>query len=250
MSFPFIWHYLLIVPHALLVVVLIALLRKHRYKQFPIFFAYVVQEIIQSFVMISLIESPSTTGGQYHIAYTVSLILNTAFYFGILHELFSHIFRNYAALRKFGKPLFGWITVGFLVITLGLAVYTGAYGNQLMFLSYLFDRTAGVLQTGLLICLFLFSSRLGLSWRSHVFGITFGMGILASADLISAAIRSQTGFTYYMALDYFGMVSFHLCVLVWIFYLFAPEKSYAPKALPAHDLESWNIELERLLKQP
>jgi hypothetical protein len=249
MTHPFIWHYLLIAPHVLLLAVLVALLRNKIYKQFPIFFAFIVQEIVQSMVMIPLIESHTVSAKNYHIAYTVTLILTTAFYFGIIHELFGHMFRNYPALNRFGRPLFGWLTIGLLIITLCLAAYTGVYANQLTFVAYLFDRTAGILQAGLLICLFVFSSQLGLSLRGHVFGIAFGQGIVASAGLIASAISSHTGFAFVVPADYFVMAVYHVCVLIWIFYLFAPEKSYAPATLPQHDLDIWKLELERLLKQ-
>jgi hypothetical protein len=249
MTHPFIWHYLLIAPHVLLLVVLVALLRNRIYRQFPIFFAYIVQEIVQSAVMIPMIESRSTNPREYHIAYTVTLISSTAFRFGIIHELFAHIFRNYLVLNHFGRPIFRWVTVVLLLTTLGLAAYTGTYANQLPFVAYMFDRTASVLQAGLLICLFAFSSQLGLSWRSHVFGIAFGLGVVASSNLIASAIRSYTGFAFVRPIDYFVMVVNHCCVFIWIFYLFAPEKSYAPTVLPQHDLDTWNLELERLLKQ-
>jgi hypothetical protein len=244
----FVWQYLLIAPRILLVVVLVVLVRRKLYRQFPIFFAYVVEEIVQS-VMIWLIESPSTSQKEYAIAYSLAFAVSTAFRFGVLHEIFANIFRNYAGLHRFGTPLFRWLTVGLLSVAFVLAAFTGAYADQLMFVVHLFDRTASILQCGLLVGLFLFSSHLGLSWRSHVFGIALGLGIIASANLAASAIRSQTGATYYVALNYLVMVVYHFSVLLWIFYLFAPERSYSPTALPQHDLETWNLELERLLKQ-
>jgi hypothetical protein len=244
----FFFHYLLIVPHALLIVVLLALFRRRLYRQFPIFFAYIIEEILQSAFMITLIEVPSTPFKEYAIAYSLAFAVSTAFRFGVVYEIFAHMFRNYGALDRFLRPLFGWAIVGLLSVALGFAACTGAYSNHVMFVVHLLDRTASILQCGLLVGLFLFSSQLGLSWRSHVFGIALGVGIKASADLAASAIRSQMGFLYYRQLDYVVMATYHCCVLIWIFYLFAPERSYAPKALPQHDLETWNLELERLLK--
>jgi len=199
--------------------------------------------------MIWLIESPSTKHAEYAIAYSAAFAVSTALRFGVVHEIFAHIFQNYSALDRFGTPLFRWLTVALLCGAFALAAWTGAYSDQLMSVVHLFDRTASILQCGLLVGLFLFSSQLGLSWRSHVFGIALGVGIIASASLAAAAIRSQTGVTYSVALNYLVMLVYHCSVLIWIFYLFAPERSYAPAALPRHDMETWNLELERLLKQ-
>jgi hypothetical protein len=243
-----IFQYLLIAPRVLLVVVAIALCRRGLYRQFPIFLAYIAQEIVQSIVLVAMIESASTTREEYTIAYSLGYAISTAFRFGVLYEIFANVFRNYAALERLGKPLFQWATIVFLLIGFCLAAYTGVHGPQLLFVEHLFDRTTSILQCGLLITLFMFASHLGLSWRSHVFGISLGIGINASADLAASAIRSQTGLTYQTPLNYMVMAVYQCCVLIWIFYLFAPERSYAPAALPQHDLESWNLELERLLK--
>ncbi len=242
-----VWNYLLIAPRLLLLVVLAALVRGRLYRQFPIFFGYIISEILQAAVMIPLLKF-SFKSKEYEIAYFITLTVSTSFRFGIIHEIFAHLFRNYEIFRGVAKPMFRWATVAFLLVGLLAAFAGGMNGGDFLYLIRIFDRTASVLQCGLLMTLFVFSAQLGLSWRSNVFGIALALGINASADLAASAIRSQTGLAYQTSLNYFVMVAYHCCVLIWILYLLAPERSYAPKALPQHDLESWNMELERLLK--
>lgn len=116
---------------------------------------------------------------------------------------------------------------------------------------HVLDRAANILQCGLLIGLFLLSSYLGLSWRSYIFGIALGVGIIASVALAVSAIQSQVGYTYNVYLNYLTMVTYHCSVLIWMFYLLAPERSaqYTVKPTPEIDLESWNQELQRLIHQ-
>ena len=250
MSFSgYIFQYLLITPRLLLLVVLIALIRRRFYRQFPFFFAYIIQEIVQSVVMIVMYDLPGISGDQYTKAYSIAFGVETVFSLGILYEILSHMFRNYMMVEQWGRTIFRWAAVVLLAGGLSLAAYTGSYAPRLIFVVQLLNRTASILQCGLLCALFLFAAHLGLSWRSHLFGIALGVGILASADLAASAISSFTGFTYHALLNYFLLAAYHCSVLVWIYYLFAPERSYAPKALPQHDLETWNLELERLLKQ-
>jgi hypothetical protein len=47
------------------------------------------------------------------------------------------------------------------------------------------------------------------------------------------------------------MAAYHCCVLIWIFYLVAPERiTYrTPNKLSEDDLGVWNEELQRLLQQ-
>jgi hypothetical protein len=245
----YIFQYLLIAPRVLLLAVLAILIRRRLYREFPFFFAYVAQEIVQSIVMIALYESPAITGDQYTIAYSIAFGVRTAFSFGIMYEIFTHMFRSYVVVERWGRAIFRWAAILLLLFGFGLALYTGSYGPRLVFVVQLLNRTASILQCGLLCGLFIFSSHLGLSWRSPIFGIAFGIGILASADLIASAIRSQTGLAFQTPLNYFTLAIYHCCVMVWVFYLFAPERRYAAAALPQHDLETWNLELERLLKQ-
>jgi len=70
-------------------------------------------------------------------------------------------------------------------------------------------------------------------------------------DLAAAAIRSEFGTEHTNNLYYYTMGVYHVCVLVWLAYLWLPEKvtQFALKAVPEHDLESWNKELQRLIQQ-
>ena len=246
------WYYLLIAPYLLLVVVCLALIRRRLYHRFPMFFAYVLSEIAQALVVIPLLLSRSTTAKAYTAVYFVGLGLTTAFRFGVIHEIFAHMFRNYAVLSRFGRPLFRWITVGLLLIGLALAAYAGGHDLvRVTSVATVLDRTANILQCGLLVGLFVFSSYLGLSWKSYLFGIALGVGVAATTDLIVSAIRSQTGYTYVVLLNYVTMATYHCSVLIWIFYLLAPERisQYNLKTVPESDLETWNQELQRLLGQ-
>jgi hypothetical protein len=242
------WDYLLITPRLLLVVALVALLRHRLYRQFPMFFAYVVSEIVQGAVIFPMIFS-NFRGDIYATAFYSGLMLSTALRFGIIHEIFAHMFRNYAVLHGLGKPLFRWVTVGLLLVGLAVAAHQGGHdARPFTSLVHVLDLAASILQCGLLFGLFFFSSYLGLSWRSYLFGIALGLGAFASANLVAAAIRSQTGFLFNNSLNYFTMGTYQGCVLVWAFYLLAPERArqYTVKTLPENDLEVWNQELRRL----
>jgi hypothetical protein len=96
----------------------------------------------------------------------------------------------------------------------------------------------------------MFSDYFALSWRNYAFGIALGFGILASVGLAESAIRSLIAHPSYL-LDYLGMATYHCCVLVWIFYMLAPERKTNPPTMkfPDDDLEIWNEELQQLLHQ-
>jgi hypothetical protein len=246
------WHYLWIAPHLLLLGVLAALWHRNSIRQFPAFFAYVAWELLQFAVLYPMTLMPSVSGHTYVHFYSVALGVSTGLRFGVIHEIFAHTFRNYPSFSAFAKPVFRGGTALLLMLGLLAAVFAGGNeGQRALSIMWVLGRTASILQCGLLLALFLFSSYLGLSWRNQVFGVALGLGIFASADLIAASLRSQFGSETTTSLDYITMAVYHSSVLIWLAYLWLPERvaQFSVKAVPEHDLERWNEELQRLIRQ-
>jgi hypothetical protein len=248
----FLWHYLWIIPH-ILVLGIVALLWRHReYKKYPIFFAYLIFEFTQFLVLYPILLIPSATGMAYYVAYSVGGAISVAFHFGLIHEIFAEMSRNYPPLRRLGKPAFRWGTVCFLWLALLTAYFVKPNDpNQLIAGLLVMRRTADILQCGLLMILFAFSSYFGVSWKNHTFGIALGLGVLSTAGLAESALRSHVGEGFIRLLDYGLMVIYHACVLIWLSYLWRPEavSQFTVKAVPENDLEHWNAELQRLIQQ-
>jgi hypothetical protein len=244
-------YYLWIAPHLLLVAIVAIMARRRFFRVFPLFFAYVLFEIVQFGILFSLSLVPSMTVEGYFRLYSLSFAVSTALRFGIILDIWTQLFQKYSVLEHFGKSVFRWITVGLLVAGLGLAAYGGGdTSNRAWYVLNMLNRTALILQTGLLLGLFSFSRYMSLSRSDRVFGIALGVGVYAAVDLVAAAIRSQTGFAYTSALDYASMTAYHGSVLIWMVYLLAPERKAVPgvqEAAGHHELEAWNQELERLL---
>jgi hypothetical protein len=253
------WYYLWIAPHAFQAVVLFLLIQRRSYRQFPMFLLYTVSEIAQFAVLFGISRSYLPFSHEYFRLYFASLALSAAIRFAVIQELFGHFFQRYPTLVRPGKLFLRIAIVLLLLVSVGLAALApGNSTDLLLHATYVFDRTAAILQAGLLISLFLFSRYFALSWRSHAFGIALGFGIFASVDLASSALRvygtlSQTLF------DFINMGTYHCCVLIWVFYQVTPDRDEncdhdndhpdILEALHGHDLDAWNRELESLLQQ-
>jgi hypothetical protein len=237
-----------VAQYVLLSGVIAAMVRRKSFRQFPVFFAFAAFEIFQ-FLVLFICDKLTMLRGLYGGAYTIGLGFETVLLFGVIYEIYVNIFRHYSSLERTGRAMFRWGTILLLLGALLLAVQTArADHNPAMFMVFVLDRTANILQCGLLICLFLFSSVLGISWRNYAFGIALGLGLNAAKDLAKSTIVALIGNPPY--LDFLGMGIYCGCVIIWLFYLWGPERS--PKleatALPAHDMEVWSDELQRLLK--
>jgi hypothetical protein len=253
------FYYLWVAPHCLLAVVLLLMIRRRLYQQFPLFLSYTAFELLQFTVLLALyLHTGSLADVRYRGAFLFGAAISGALRFGIIYEIFVEVFRNYDALRDLSKVLFRCATVILLLIGVALASTHGSGSDGFLLIVPILDRTVRFMQCGLLLFLFLFSRYFGISWRNYAFGIALGFGILASLELVDYAIRSQIVAGSYL-LDYLGMATYHCSVLIWIFYLVAkePQEPSEPpkprdrieKKLPEHDLEAWNQDLERLLHQ-
>ena len=227
--------------------------RRKLVRPYPVFFTYIAWEVVQFLIFYPMALMPSVSGPTLFARLTpVGLAVSTGLRFGVIHEVFAHIFSNYPSFSAFGKPIFRWGTAILLMLGLLAAVLVGGHdGLRALSILWALSKTASILQCGLLVALFLFSSYLGLSWRNQVFGVALGLGVFATADLIAASVRSQFGSETTTSLDYITMAVYHCCVLIWLAYLWLPERAtqFAMKTVPEHDLESWNEELQRLIRQ-
>jgi hypothetical protein len=246
------YYYLWVGPHVLLASILVAMYLRRLHRQFPMFFLYVAFEMLQCGVLLGISLSPIGFDPPYTTVYSIGLAISTAIRFAVISELYRHFFRRYPALNGPGRYLFCGSIVVLLLIATIVAVSAPATNTNFLFnLTYALDRAVSVLQCGLLISLFAFSRYFALSWRSHAFGIALGLGIFASVELATSSVWLHLGDFGDRAVNLFTMATYHLCVLIWMFYLLRPEEptSYFSNPPPSHDLDVWNNELQRLVQR-
>ena len=248
------WHRLLsfclwITPHALLATVAILIYRRRLYRQFPVFMVYTLYELVEFVVLFTLISIPSITGQQYKYVFVATLVLSIALRFGVIEEVVENLFRDHLFLKAIPKRQLHWIKLILAAAALLLAAYAPASGNRLMGGLFMASRGAAMIQCGVMLFLLCFSRFFGLSRRNYAFGIALGLGILATADLATFALRAELAESWTPFLNSLTSGSYLICVLVWLGYLLAPERkpvlitSVSPK-----DLEDWNSELQQLLR--
>ena len=217
------------------------------------FIVYTGFQVLLTPAMFALDHVNGISGEQYWYADSVGEIINVLLRFAIIHEIFHHLLRPYVALQDFGTRLIRWAVVLLLLVAVLVTIYAppNADGPRLIVGLQLLNRTVSLVQCGLMLFLFLFSSYFGLSWRSHLFGIGLGLGVFASLQLALYAFLAHVALLQakgLVELIWFG--AYDSCVLIWLFYFLAPEPARRPvTGVPAHNLESWNLELQRLLQR-
>src|ERR1039458_5200610 len=245
------WHYLWVAPYIFLLVLALLMWKRGLHRQFPAFFCYAIFEATGGAVIYAIDVSP-VSATIYWWSYLSFLVVEVFIKFVVIGEVFNHLLRSYPPLGRLAKVLISGVGI-FLVFT---ATIIAAYANPTPFwlisATRILGRSVSVVQCGLILFVLIFAAHFHLRWGRTVFGITIGFGIVASLDLAYWALMAGWLFgqkTY--ILDFLNMATYHVCVLIWFYYLLVPQKSVTTSAapLPEHNLELWNRELERLLQQ-
>ncbi len=101
----------------------------------------------------------------------------------------------------------------------------------------LLQQTLYMIECGLILFLFLFTACFKLTWDRAILGIGLGRGISSSVHLATWAVMANGGLPHSRhLLDFLNYGTYHLCVLIWFYYLLGPQKSATTSAvLPARE---------------
>jgi hypothetical protein len=237
----------LLAPSLQLWIVAVMTLRR-LYRDFPIFFAYCVFHVVQ---VVIAIASRQHSYLAYFLVYWGSELIDVPLELLVIQEIFWNVFRDYDALRKASLLLFRCATVFMALIALFAAI--GAPGNDsdhLIRALLVLQRSVRLVQSGVLVFLFLLRWLFGLNWRSYAFGIAIGFAMLAITSTVAAALRSQLGEGGDPAYsNYLYPATYNGAILVWLYYMWRPSIAPIKASLPSSDeLRAWNRTLQRFLR--
>jgi hypothetical protein len=249
----FLWHYLWLAPHVLQVGLAILIWRRGLHKLFPIFLACTILQAIDEFTLYTLDVLPSVKGETFWEAFSVGLVVEGLIGFALIGEIFVHLLRPWTALAKLGGQLIRSTGAVLVLLAVLAAAYAPIDNPQFSIISraHILQQTLYIVECGLVLFLFLFAAHFKLAWDHRAFGIALGLGILSCEHMATWAVTASGALLdkRYL-LDFLNMATYHVCVLIWCYFLLVPRKATTTSAvsLPEHNLEIWNRELERLLQ--
>jgi hypothetical protein len=243
------WHAVWITRVILQAILLGFVVRRKVYLQFPWFLLYTIWSVGWGAFMIADSYRWFLTGPPYFEAYCVDILGVAILSFLILYELFAKILRDYPVLGKLGSSWYRITAMVLIALTLLLAWFAPTSApNRLWGTFFVLQRSALLLQCGLLLFLLTFARSFGLPWKSRAFGIALGFGISAFISLTVAAvfgaIEPLSPNLMQESVRLIRQLGDLVSVVVWVRYLLAPEiKISQPPSFPENDLKSWNNEL-------
>jgi hypothetical protein len=208
------------------------MLRRKLHRTFPIFFAYVVFQI----VAFSL-TFPLRAERFYEIffySYWATTAVSVVLGFKVIHEVFMDVFRPYHTLSDLGSVLFKWAGLVMLMVAAVMAASVRSGGQDPLVSGILtLQRSVRVVQCGLVLFLLVFSRYLGINWRQKSFGIALGFGTIASVELSIVVL----GVDRQILSSFVNMVAFNITILTWLGYMLAKS--------PARDHSSYMLRPQR-----
>ena len=196
--------------------VLWAMYRRGLNRRYPFFLAYMVLQVVGSILLGTLVAHSYTA---YYYAYYWNLVMSIVISGGVSWEILKLALRRPKA-RKIS--LFAILCVVVLLIgAVGLLLTRGASsGDGLMTgAMMLSDRVLRALQILLFLGLIFFRNSLKLSCRSVTFGLAFGFGVFAIANVLVAVALSHRGVLNAVTLSEINGVAYLGAVAIWLLYV-------------------------------
>jgi hypothetical protein len=248
------WHYLWVAPNVFLLALGVLFWRRKLHRQFPVFLVFALVVAIEQLVLYFADISPSVSGETFWKFFWVGLLVEALARFALIGEIFSRVLNQYHSLAGLGKRVIRGVGIVLVLAAWVAAAHTPLDNPHFAVISraHILEQTIYLIECGLLLAIFVLAAYFRLTWGHKTFGIALGLSISGCVHLADWAITASGALLdkRYL-LDFVNMATYHLCVLIWFYYLLVPQKVATTSAvsLPENNLDIWNRELERLLQK-
>ena len=247
--------YLFIGAHVVLGACLVAFVCRQRWKEYPIFLAYTVCELL-SFLLgyalahlmwHSLISQPT-----YQWAVVYAGVISTAVEVAVLYELADKLILSRSLLGPSLRPLLRWSGAVLLLIAASVSVFVAHPGlYRVVNIFETLNFASHLIVFGILLVLLVYSHALQVPWRSLSAGIALGLGISSGVQMSSSALVSAFGAKTLIPADFISLSALLLCATVWLVYILLPDRPVVVSGirLGKSEIEFWDHELQRMVQR-
>lgn len=247
--------YFYIASNLVVAACLLGLFHRRRSADYPFFLSYLVLQLVSFLVAYTLdrliLRSPDWLV-QYRWAVIISLVASAAIEICVLYELADRLILSRSSLGETLRPLLQWSGgILLMVSSAASAILLPAGLNRLVRIFEILNFSCHFIVLGMLFVLLVFSEALQVPWRSLPAGIALGFGISSSIEIASSALVSAIGSKSLLPIDLIRMCAFLACALVWLAYVFLPDRSLsaAGPGIGKPEMELWDQELQRMVRR-
>jgi hypothetical protein len=211
---------------------------RRQIPQFRYLAAFLVARIACLAICLPLMRMAGTqitVQTAYHIyfyVYWISYAVEAMLGLGMVYDVYKLAMAPLRGLQALGMVMFRWATAVATAVAIGMA-----FGPNISSQRFLMKAVTQLQQTEsiLTLCLLLFVCLairpMGLSYRSKIFGVSLGLGILATMDLIGSAWIPK-GSPMVSTYNMINGVVFCVVISTWMTYFALPEPKRRMIVLP------------------
>lgn len=168
----------------------------------------------------------------YFYAYWSSYALEAVLSLLVIYSIFKLAMTPLKGLQTLGMLVFRWVAVISIAVAMGVAFSPHVTGLKFMVAMITQLQQSSSILTLCMLLFVCFAIRpMGLSHRSRIFGISFGLGFLATTNLIQAAWLSHSS-DLSSAFSIVNGVAICLTLCIWSAYFAFPEPKRRLIVLP------------------
>jgi hypothetical protein len=168
----------------------------------------------------------------YFYVYWSSYALEAIFGFMIILSIYKLAMAPLQGLQRLGMLMFRW--AGGIAVAIAVTVALGPHVTSAKFMQRAvtqLQQTQSILTLCMLLFVCLAIRPMGLSYRSKIFGVSLGLGLMSTMDLVGSAWLSHYK-NLYSAYNIINGAAICCTLLIWIGYFAVPEPRRRMIVLP------------------
>jgi hypothetical protein len=168
----------------------------------------------------------------YFYAYWLSYALEAILSLLVVYSIFKLAMAPLKGLQTLGMLVFRWVAAISIAVAIGVAVTPHLSGlNFMIAMVTQLQQTSSILTLCLLLFVCFAIRPMGLSFRSRIFGVSLGLGFLATISLVDVAWISHSP-DMYSVVSLVNAVAIGLTIMTWSAYFAFPEPKRRIIVLP------------------
>ena len=214
------------------------LVRSKTARQFLFLFALLCVRLSCSLICLPLLYFCGR-GIEKHLAYQVyfyvywtSYALEAILSLLVIYSIFRLAMAPLKGLQTLGMLVFRWVAAISVAVAIGVAVTPHLSGIKFMVAMVTqLQQTSSILTLCLLLFVCFAIRPMGLSYQSRIFGVSLGLGIMATVSLVNAAWLTHSP-NMYSTISLINGLAVGLTLLMWSAYFAFPEPKRRIIVLP------------------
>jgi hypothetical protein len=222
--------------------------RAQKNRIYPAFWQLLIFQLISDAIILVdstlngfYLISPVHAYYVYFYVYWVSFGVSAILILRVLHEMFRHAVRSVPGVQKLGQPIFLWAISISVILAFASGITPHTSGMNLFLASAeILARSQSVLALCMVTFLAFASQTLGVPFRSRIFGVAFGFGMMATNDLVTNALALRVT-SLAGTINLVHEIVYLGAVALWAGYFLQPEPARRLVTMPVTSpLMRWN----------